>query len=63
MGAFSWGVDGYGRCHICISGDNTALFCGLDDVSGKELVFIYENFGAGSETSSSYTNGAKICQQ
>jgi hypothetical protein len=44
MSRFTWGVDGFGRCHLCEKGDNKILFSGLLGVSGMELVWVYEDF-------------------
>jgi hypothetical protein len=40
---YSWGLDGYGRCHLCGKNENVILFCGLPGVSGVELVLLYED--------------------
>jgi len=45
MSRFSWGVDGFGRYHLCKCADNKILFSGLPGVSGMELVWAYEEFG------------------
>jgi len=46
MSLFSWGVDGFGRCHVCERDGNQILFSGLPGVSGMELVWLYEDLGS-----------------
>jgi len=41
MSAYSWGVDGKGRAHIC-KNDNVVLFCMIDGC-GQLGVFILED--------------------
>lgn len=45
MSTITWGVDGFGRCHICRDGEWVILFSGLPGISGKVLVWVYEEFG------------------
>jgi hypothetical protein len=46
MSRFSWGVDGFGRCALCLRSDyQTIIFSGLLGVSGPELIYLYEEFG------------------
>ena len=45
MSRLTWGVDGFGRCHLCESVHNKILFSGLLGVSGMELVWVYEDLG------------------
>ena len=42
MSAYTWGVDGYGRAHICKRYSNVVLFCMLSG-SGQSGVWILES--------------------
>tara|TARA_R110002126_G_scaffold80580_1_gene199489 strand:- start:1956 stop:2096 length:141 start_codon:yes stop_codon:yes gene_type:complete len=46
MSGFSWGVDGFGKCYLSHRGSNKILLSGLAGVSGTELIWLYEDFGA-----------------
>ena len=38
---YAWGIDGYGRAHICIDSENVILFSGFKGVCGKVLLDYY----------------------
>lgn len=40
-GKYGWGVDGYGRAHICKDDDNTVLLCMISG-TGIEGVWMLE---------------------
>lgn len=42
MSRYSWGVDGYGRAHICERYGRTALFCMLPGYHGSIGVFMLD---------------------
>lgn len=39
---YSWGVDGYGRAHICANDDNIVLLCMLSGSCGQLGVWMLE---------------------
>jgi hypothetical protein len=39
---YTWGVDGYGRCHICKRQSNVVLFCMIGEGGGQCGVWILE---------------------
>lgn len=41
----TWGKDGYDRCFLCYRYEREVIFCGLPGVPGKELVFLYLDYG------------------
>lgn len=42
----SWGVDGEGNSALHWEGSNVIIFHGINGTTGKELIYIYEEFAA-----------------
>ena len=42
MSDYSWGVDGYGRQHICLNSENTVLFCVIPGCSVFDCIELLE---------------------
>ena len=43
MSDYTWGIDGYGRAHICKKQSNVVLFCMVGSGGGKGGVWILES--------------------